>query len=90
MEIYKTGTGQTLKVHDKSQDCLDNHCCIHNPSNHKLKDAPTHWRIDRGLMERMCEHGCGHPDVDAIAFLVRLKGAEHAKWESVHGCCGCC
>lgn len=88
MEEYTTGTGQTLKVHDK-EDCKGRHCCIHNPSDHHMKDWPTNWRSDRGLMERICpEHGVGHPDPDDLAFK-ELMGI-NASVEAVHGCCGCC
>lgn len=87
MEKYITGTGQTVIVHDK-EDCQGRHCCIHNPSNHIMKDWPTHWRDDRKLMERICKHGVGHPDPDdlahkkSIGFDVEVIG--------VHGCDGCC
>jgi hypothetical protein len=37
-------------------------------------------------MERVCTHGIGHPDPDHIAFLPKDK----RRWESVHGCDGCC
>lgn len=44
----------------------------------------THWRPDRGIMERVCEHGVGHPDPDDVK--VQAGG-----WtETIHGCDGCC
>ncbi len=82
MSEYVTGTGQKLNVHDYV-DCKGESCTIHNPSNHPLNQAPTHWRFDRGIMERICEHGVGHPDPDDI----RVRTDE---WEGVHGCDGCC
>lgn len=89
MGWYETGTGQKLRVHNE-EDC-SGVCPIHNPSDHPLKDAPTHWRDDRGLMERICEHGVGHPDLDDLAYKLAMVGQE-ALWEGVHGCCGesCC
>ena len=87
MEKYTTGTGQKIMVHDRTK-CKGEHCCIHNPSDHPLKDAPTHWRSDRGIMERICEHGVGHPDHDDVAFRIRM-GADPLT-DSIHGCCGCC
>jgi hypothetical protein len=75
-EKYTTGTGQKLNVHSK-EDCTG-HCPIHNPSDHPLKDCPTHWRHDKGFMERICKCGIGHPDPD------------DAGAEPIHGCCGCC
>ena len=89
MEEYTTGTGQYLHVHAK-EDCKGEHCAIHNPSKHVMNDFPTHWRGDRGLMERICPHGVGHPDPDDIAFKRALKGEVFAHYEAVHGCCGCC
>lgn len=68
-------------------DCSNREaCCIHNPSNHLLRDAPLNWRADRGIMERICEHGIGHDDPDDLAyrrFIGRLA-------DGTHGCCGCC
>ena len=86
MEIYITGTGQKIKVHDK-KDCEGQYCCIHNPSDHCMKDFPTHWRDDRKLMERICPHGVGHPDPDDLAFKKRNGYPDS---EGVHGCDGCC
>jgi len=86
MEDYTTGTGQKIKVHDKDK-CEGEYCCIHNPSDHIMKDWPTHWRDDRLLMERICEHGIGHPDPDDLAFKER-NGFPDA--DGIHGCDGCC
>ena len=86
METYVDGTGVKLRVHDREK-CKGEFCSIHNPSNHIMKDWPTHWRDDRGLMERICEHGVGHPDPDDLAFK-RRHGLDDS--EGIHGCCGCC
>ena len=86
MEEYITGTGQTLKVHSKEQ-CKGRHCVIHNPSDHPLKNAPTHWRSDRQMMERICVHGVGHPDPDELAHRARNNLPDS---NGIHGCCGCC
>lgn len=88
-ETYKSGTDQNLNVHDKSE-CEGEYCPIHNPSDHRMKDWPTHWRDDRGLMERICKCGVGHPDPDDLAYKERVRGKTYAKMESIHGCCGCC
>jgi hypothetical protein len=46
-----------------------------------------HIRTDKGfLVERICEHGVGHDDPDAVAYM-RSKG--HT-WAGTHGCDGCC
>ena len=87
--IYKTGTGQALRTHDK-RFCRGEHCVIHNPSDHHMKDWRTHWRGDRGMMERICPHGVGHPDPDDVAFIKFHKGEKYAETYTVHGCDGCC
>lgn len=86
MSTFTTGTGQKLtNVHDADQ-CSGEFCPIHNPSDHSMRDFPTHWRADRGVMERICPHGIGHPDPDDLAHLERTG----RKGEGVHGCDGCC
>ena len=86
MEEYTTGTGQKIKVHDREQ-CKGEFCVIHNPSNHHMRDWPTHWRDDRFMMERICKHGIGHPDPDDLDFKKR-RGFDDSK--GIHGCDGCC
>lgn len=94
MEKYTTGTGQVIRVHTKEECRAPEACVIHNPSNHSMRDFPTHWRGDRYLMERICSHGVGHPDPDDIAFkrASAKTTADHMnlKYEGVHGCDGCC
>jgi hypothetical protein len=55
-----------------------------------MREWPLHWRDDRGLMERICKCGTGHPDPDDLAFKLRLFGEKFMATEGVHGCCGCC
>jgi hypothetical protein len=86
LEEYTTGTGQKILVHTK-EDCKGEYCCIHNPSDHHMKDWPTNWRPDRNMMERICPHGIGHPDPDDLAFKARTSDGYI---DSVHGCDGCC
>lgn len=85
LPTYTTGTGQVLSVHGP-EVCVGRNCCIHKPSDHPLSTAPTHWRSDRAIMERICSHGVGHPDHDSLAYELAqgLAGA------GVHGCDGCC
>jgi hypothetical protein len=61
-------------------------CVIHNPSRHHMASWPLNWRDARGIMERICPHGVGHPDPDDAAFHVR-SGRDSAE---VHSCDGCC
>lgn len=64
-------------VHSPSQ-CAGSACCIHNRTDHSMREFPQHFRSDRGFMERTCPHGVGHPDPDD-PFA-----------DPVHGCDGCC
>lgn len=60
--------------------CRGDVCVIHKPSGHHMHEWPLNYRFDRGLMERVCVHGVGHPDPDGVR-----------NWaDGVHGCCGCC
>lgn len=38
-----------------------------------------------GLVERLCEHGIGHPDKS-----VTNKVSKWEDWMEIHGCDGCC
>lgn len=89
MEWFQITPNSRLLVHTRKPDC-DISCVVHNPSDHKMRDWPLHWRGDRGLMERLCPHGVGHPDPDDIAFKKRTRGEAAATTEAVHGCDGCC
>lgn len=66
-------------VHVKGT-CRNEHCTIHNPSEHAKSIGNQKWRVDRGMMERICAHGIGHPDPDEVVYGVEL----------IHGCDGCC
>jgi hypothetical protein len=76
-------SGPPLVVHTPDE-CGDEPCCIHNPSEHPLRDWPLHWRGH--VMERICSHGIGHPDPDDLAWRRRSGQPD----PSVHGCDGCC
>lgn len=79
---------EELTTHPASV-CVGEACCVHNPSDHPLREAHLHWRSDRGLMERICDHGIGHPDPDDLAYKERTDpGYDSAV--GVHGCDGCC
>ena len=82
MEKWTSGTRQKLKVHNR-EDCEGEVCAIHNPTDHHMLDWPQHWRYDRGIMERLCPCGVGHPDPDDFRIRNSLDYA-------IHGCCGCC
>lgn len=52
--------------------CDGQGCSVHHPSSHSMKDWPQYWRADRGLMERVCPHGTGHPDPDDLAYKATI------------------
>lgn len=86
---FYADAGRLLQVHPVNNDCFINGCCVHCPDPlaiENVEDWPYNWRADRGIMERVCIHGTGHPDPDSARFLER-----HGKsYENVHGCDGCC
>lgn len=83
---FSLGPGELNKTHTPSQCASDDQCVIHNPSDHHMLTWPAVWRADKQLVERKCKHGVGHPDPDALAFLI-----EHGKgYVGTHGCDGCC
>jgi hypothetical protein len=66
---YNTGTGQVMSgIHRIDKDCILHGCSVHNPTNHSMVEWPTSFREDTGMMERVCEHGVGHPDPNALAI----------------------
>lgn len=77
---FDLGNGEVLINVHSDEKCAGGPCVIHNPSDHGMRDFPLHWRSDRGIMERLCPHGIGHPDPDQ-----QLRVGE-----GVHGCDGCC
>lgn len=87
-EFGVTEYGEKLRltrVHDPKL-CEGRGCAIHDhPSDHPLKDAPLNWREDRGILERICEHGIGHGDRDAVLYTRSVGGDSGS-----HACDGCC
>lgn len=72
-------------VHEQNATCSIA-CVIHNPSDHHMRHWQLHWRSDRGIFERICAHGVGHPDPDQYPYW----DATHQDSQGVHGCDGCC
>ena len=66
------------------------YCPFDKPSDHKMEDWPINIRLDafaRGLCERLCPHGVGHPDPDSLQYMMVMT--RRKSW-GVHGCDGCC
>lgn len=74
-----------LGVHPEAV-CAGQTCVLHNPLNHGMRDWKLIWREDRGIFERICSHGIGHPDPSQFEFWAEMN----AMYEAVHGCDGCC
>lgn len=75
-----------VRVHEL-KDCTPHPCPFHNPSDHAMKDCEMNIRMDKyALVERICEHGMGHPDPDSLAYFKR-QGIEGL---GIHGCDSCC
>lgn len=70
--------------------CSGRPCPVHHRTDHTMRTFPQHWRRDRGLMERICRHGIGHPDPDQWDHWIEVLGEEEANAMLIHGCCGCC
>lgn len=85
---WRDCTGRKFWVHKRTVNCDVDGCAIHNPSYHPLSDAKQYMRADKSwLIERICEHGIGHPDPDSASFIAKQEG-NGSIW--VHGCDGCC
>lgn len=76
----------------KPDKCKGHACCFHSPSSHHMVNWPMVIRYDRyGLVERICEHGVGHPDPDSLAYIDKcLEAAGWEKDDGIHGCDGDC
>jgi hypothetical protein len=83
------GGGILRNVHPRSE-CAGRTCVVHNPSDHLMRDWPMIWRSDKGLMERACPHGIGHPDPDDLYYKELVGGPDMRKVYGIHGCDGCC
>lgn len=70
--------------------CVGRHCTIHNPSQHSLSGQPLLWRDDKGIFERLCEHGIGHDDHDDTVYRRSVANPAYISYIGIHGCDGCC
>lgn len=74
--------GVILRTH-AADKCDGDICVIHNQTQHHMSDMPLHWRADRGIMERICAYGIGHPDPDDYRLRTGMD-------PGIHGCDSCC
>ena len=89
--VDSTGSsaGVVLFVHD-AELCEGHGCAMHgHPTPHALWLHPLLWREepgDIGRLERVCDHGQPHPDLDSSTYWAAKGRAELIE----HVCDGCC
>lgn len=74
--------GQVLIGVHSSKECATPYCAIHCFSDHHMVDWLQNWHPSKRMIERVCEHGIGHPDPDDLSF--------NDKNLKLHMCDGCC
>jgi len=72
-----------LLAHEENECMSPSACTIHNRTDHHMRSFKQFYRFDRGIMERICSHGIGHPDPDDFKIINGNDKGEH-------GCDGCC
>jgi len=72
-----------LLAHEPDECKSTDACTIHNRTDHHMRGYKQFYRFDRGIMERICSHGIGHPDPDDIKIILGTDNGEHS-------CDGCC
>jgi hypothetical protein len=75
--------GQVIWTHGLGS-CLGQWCCIHRPMPGPWSGWPRYWRDERGIMERICPCGVGHPVAEMYEYTV-LQGD---MYKLTHTCCG--
>lgn len=72
--------------------CAGDRCAIHGDPQHPMSEFPRLWRQDRGIVERICPHGIGHPDPGQYDYwaTVYADDAMALSAQMMHGCDGCC
>lgn len=83
-ESHILESGQTVQTHPRGK-CFGTWCAIHSQMPGPWSSWPRLWRGDRGIMERQCPCGVGHPVAEMYDYVLNA-GQE---WILVHGCCGC-
>lgn len=79
-----------LIAHPPEKCAKQKACALHKRTDHSMRSFMQHWRDDRGIIERICPHGVGHPDPDQWHYFKKRLGKKRASAEFVHGCDGCC
>ncbi len=86
-DVLEEGTEVLVRVHPQAVcSTRSTPCVVHRPSSNHMSGWYLLWRSDRGIFERICPHGTGHPDPDQFGFWEETD----QEWQGVHGCDGCC
>ena len=90
ISFYQTPLG--ISFHSPRICAGERVCAIHKPSKkNTMREWPFIIRLDkRGLTERTCAHGVGHPDRDSLKWLRRFESKKNVNLLGIHGCDGCC
>lgn len=91
-DLISTPEQGVVKTHGIN-DCGGRPCCVHNPSEHHMRDWPIIFDMKKmALALRLCAHGYGHPDPDSLAYFCTRKGigANTIAWLLLHQCDDCC
>lgn len=78
---FRMPNGLELQNTHPASKCAGRPCVLHSPIE---SDMPLFWRNDRGIFERICPCGIGHPAEEQLSYW-REIGQE---FQAVHGCCG--
>ena len=70
--------------------CAGQHCVLHNPSDHHMRNWTQAWTDVTRTMSRVCPHSLTHPDPDDVNFYRRRYGDTVTAATFVHTCDGCC
>lgn len=84
MELHDLESGQAIFTHEAGE-CIGEWCVIHRPMPGPWESWPRVWRGDRGIVERRCPHGVGHPVAEMHEWSI-MMGQEV---DLIHGCDGC-
>ena len=81
-ESHLLESGQMISTHTRDQ-CFGEWCAIHKPQPGPWETWPRLWRDDRGIMERICPCGVGHPVAEMYEWAIEYGRG----YDLVHGCC---
>lgn len=95
-DLFSTPLQGLVQTHGPDR-CVGVHCCVHNPSDHHMRDWPLVFRFERyGVGMRVCLHGYAHPDPDGVVYMLEavkqidVDPKTITPWLFTHECDMCC